>query len=90
MVTVQKIRNPKIQNILGGRFGFFSCSGEGKGVRGARKGVGGVSFLLKIPGGGFSQERGAGGAEGRGGVCGEFGGGGAKYFFFEAEIPTKH
>ena len=58
---------------------IFFCSGEG---------VGGVRFLLKIPGG-VSQERGGGGGRGAG-VCGEFGGGGAKYFFGGAEMPTKH
>ena len=61
---------------------YFFCSGEGKGVRGHRNGVGGIGFLLKMPGAGVSQERG-GGPKGREGVCGEFGGGGgAKYFFF--------
>ena len=56
--------------ILGARFGIvFFCSGEGKGVRGARKGVGGVGFLLNVPAGGFSQESsgGGGGGEGPGG-----------------------
>ena len=58
---------------LGGRFGYFYffCSGRGKGQSEAG---GGISFLLKIPGGGG----GAGGPRGREGVCGklEFGGGG--------------
>ena len=44
---------------------YFSCSGEGKGVRGARKGVrGGRIFIEKFQQGGVCQERGVGGAEG--------------------------
>ena len=76
---------------LGGRFGFFVffSAGEGKGVRGSRKGVGGVRFLLKIPGEGVSQERGGGGAEGSGGCLRGIWGGGGKYIFFGAEMPTK-
>ena len=53
-------------------FNFF-CSGERKGESGA-PGTGGADFLLKIRGGGLR-----GGEEG---VCGEFGGRGAKFFFF--------
>ena len=73
--------------ILGGRFGyflFFFGWGQGKGDRHARGG-GGDDSLLKIPGGGgFSRAGEGGGCEG----LGEFGGG-AKYFFFGAEIPTE-
>ena len=55
---------------------YFFCSGEGKRARGARKGVGGVGFLLRIPGGGgLPGERRRGGPKGREGVHGEFGGG---------------
>ena len=62
-------------------FNFF-CSGEGKGVRGPRKGVGGVGFLLKMPGGGgVSQQRGGGGAEGPGGCLRGIWGGGVNIFF---------
>ena len=74
---------------LGGRFGYvyFFCSGEGKRARDARKGVGGVGFLVKIPGGGFSQQRGGGGADGPGGCL--RGIGGEYIFLFGAETPTK-
>ena len=78
---------------LGGRFGyflFFSARGGGKGNPRRREG-GGVRFLLKIPGGGGGLEEGEG-PRGREGVCGELGnlgGGGAKYFFFGAEMSTK-
>ena len=75
---------------LGGRFGyflFFSARGRGRGS--ARRREGGGDFLLKIPGGEVSRAGGSRGARGREGVCGEFGGRGAKYFFFGAEIPTK-
>ena len=73
--------------ILGGRFGYFYffCSGEGKGEPEAPGGGG--DFLWKIPGAGVSRVGGGGGARGREGVCGEFGGGGgAKYFFFGATV----
>ena len=57
-------------------FYFFSPSGEGKGVPEAPgRGGGGAIFLWKIPGGGSPGGWG-GGARGREGVCGEFGGGG--------------
>ena len=66
----------------------FSLLGEGEGgVRGASRG--GEPFFIENPrrGGGFP-----GGAEGPGGCLwriGEFGGGGAKFFFFGAETSTK-
>ena len=65
---------------LGGRFGFFFCSGEGKGESEA-PGRGGVGFFLRIPGG-WDLPRGGGGVcEGPGGLQG-FRGRGAKYLFF--------
>ena len=74
---------------LGGHFGyffFFFGSGEGKGEYGTT-GRGVSVFLLKIPGGGgVLQER--GGGQGAGRSAGNLGGG-AKYFFFGAEMPTK-
>ena len=54
---------------LGGRFGyffFFSSRGGGRGARGVLGG-GGIGFLLKIPGGGFSKKE---GPRGREGICG--------------------
>ena len=45
---------------------------------------------MKIPGGGGgSPTRGAGGGEGPGGCLRGIFGGGAKFFFFGAEMPTK-
>ena len=73
---------------LGSDIFYFFYSGEGKGVRGARKGVGGVFLLLKIQEGGFSQKRGGGGGRGAGRVsAGNLGGGGAKYFFSGPQCP---
>ena len=81
---------PNGESLLGGRFGFFLCfllgGGEG-GVRGARRWRG-FGFLLKIPGGGFSPERG-GGPEGLGCLRGFGGGGGLLFFFFGGKMPTK-
>ena len=68
---------------------YFFCSGERKGEFEAPGGGRGDDFLLKIPGRGVSRAGRGGGARGWEGVCGEFGWGGAKYFFFGAEIPTK-
>ena len=70
---------------------IFSCSGKGKGkgkggVPWRQEGAG-VSFLLKIlGGGGCSHER---GGEGPGGCLRENwgGGGGAKYFFSGPKCP---
>ena len=62
-------------------FYFFSARGGGRGSP-RPPGGGGVDFLLKIPEGGGSP--GGEGAEGPGGCLrriGDFGGGGAKYFF---------
>ena len=53
-----------------GYFLFFLLGG-GEGVRGARKGVRGVGFLLKITGGGARREGEGGGPRGWEGVCGE-------------------
>ena len=51
---------------------------------------GGTAFYGKSPtGGGPPRQVGGGGSSGREGVRGEFGGEGAKYFFFGAEIPAK-
>ena len=67
-----------------GRFGsylLFSARWRGRGSRGDRGG--GVSVLIENSrrgGGGFSQKEGRGWPGGREGVCGELGGGGAKYF----------
>ena len=67
---------------------YFFCSGKGESEAPGR-GRGSV-FLLKIPGerGGGPPRRGGGGLPGEGGgprglegVCTEFGGGGARYFF---------
>ena len=76
---------------LGGRFGFFFCSGEGKGesratgrvgrsVRGDRDG-GEVGSQLKTPGGGGSPRRARGPGECLLGFLG-----GLKTFF---RVPTK-
>ena len=65
---------------------YFFCLGEGKGARGARKGFGGVSILLKIPGGGGSPRREEGGGRGTWRVsAGSLGG--AKYFFSGLKCP---
>ena len=76
---------------LGGRFGyllFFLLGGWEGGVRGARWG-GGVSVVIENPRhGGVCQERGRE-TEGPGGCLQGIWGGGAKSFFFGAEIPTK-
>ena len=55
---------------------YFFCSGEGKGVRGTRKGVGGPVFCWKSQEGGLPGERRRGGVEGPGGCLRGFGGGG--------------
>ena len=62
-------------------FYFFSARGRGRGSPGRRGG-----FLLKIPWKGGSPKGGGGLREG---VCWELGGGGAKYFFWGAEMSTK-
>ena len=51
---------------------------------------GGGGFLLKIPRG-VSRAGGGGGgvSSGREGVCGDFGGGGAKYFFSGPKFPPR-
>ena len=65
-----------LDNNLGGRSGYFEFlllgRGEG-GPRHPRKGVGGASFLLKVPGGGSPRREEEGrGSRGREGVCGDF------------------
>ena len=74
---------------LGGRFGYFSffLLRGGEGARSVSKGVGGVGFLLKMPGGGVLAGERRRGGRGVGRVsAGNWGGG---YFFFGAEMPTK-
>ena len=69
-------------------FLFFFCSGRGRGESEA-PGGGGVDFSLKIPGGGSPGGR---GAEGPGGCLrriGDFGEGGATYFFFGVEVSCR-
>ena len=57
-------------------FFIFSARGRGRGSEAPERGWEGSGFLLKIPGGGFSQPREEEGEpRGREGVCGEFGGG---------------
>ena len=78
--------------ILDGRLGYFLSFllGEGKGKSEAPGGGRGVGLFIEKPRRGGVSEGGGGGPRGREGVCGEFGeGGGAKFFFFGAEIPTK-
>ena len=63
-------------------FYFFCSGGGGKGSSRRRDMGKGVDFLLKIPGGVSRKGR----AEGPGGCLrriGEFGGGGANFFFLE-------
>ena len=90
MGEIARSKSRIASDLLGGRFGYFYffCSGEGKGVRGPRKGVGGVGYLLKMPGGRSPRREEEGGPKGREGVCGELGGGGgAKYFFSGPKCP---
>ena len=72
-------------------FFIFSARGNGKGSPRRWEGGRGDDFLLKIPGGGgLPAGWGRGGARDWEGVCREFGGRGAKYFFRgRAEIPAK-
>ena len=75
---------------LGGRFGyflFFFCSGEGSGNPWRQEGAG-VSFLLRVPGGGGFPTR--GGGEGPGGCLRGTLGGGAKYFFSGPKCPPRN
>ena len=61
-------------------------------ARGVSRGAGGVGgrFFIENPRrGGGSPGRVGAIWRGAGRVCGKFGGGGAKYSFFGAEIPTK-
>ena len=72
---------------LGGRFGYisiFSARGRGRGPEAPEKGVAGVVFFLRIPGGGvLSRTREEeGGGEGSGGCLRECGGGGGANIFF--------
>ena len=60
-------------------FYFFFARGRGR-VTPVRQ-RGGGSVFIENPRGGGSPKRGGGAGRGWEGVCGEFGGGGAKYFF---------
>ena len=72
---------------LGGRFEYFLFFLLGGVQNAGREEADG--FLSKIPRGGGVSWAGGGGSSGREGVCGGFFWGGAKCFFFGAEIPTK-
>ena len=71
-------------------FSIFFCSGRRKGESEAPGGGGGSRFLIENPRRGGLQE-GRGGGAGRVSAANfwELGGGGAKYFFFGAEMSTK-
>ena len=67
---------------------FFSARGSGKGS--PRSWEGGGRFFIENPRRVGVSRAGGGGGRGAGRVfAGNLGGGGAKYFFFGAEIPTK-
>ena len=69
-------------------FYFFLLGGGERGVRGAGRGWG--RFLIENPRKGVSRAGGGGGASGREGVCGEWGGGGvAKNFFSGPKFPPR-
>ena len=71
-------------------FIFFPVPGRGKGRRRPRRWPGGGGGLNENRGkeGGLCEEAAREREGRRGNVCGE-GGGGAKYVFFGAEMPTK-
>ena len=78
--------------LLGGRFGYFSffLVWGGAGESEAPGGGGGGGLFIENHGGGGGVLPGGGrGPRGQEGMLGIFGGGGAKYFFYRAEIPTK-
>ena len=67
---------------------FYSfCSGEGKGKSGGKEGGRARFFIENLTRGGGGSPKKGGGARGREGVCGEFGGGVNN--FFGAEMSTK-
>ena len=77
---MNRARFPKEKH---GYFYIFFLLGGGEGeVRGDREGGGRV--FIETPRRGVSREGGRGGREG---VCGEFGGGGAKFFFSGPKCP---
>ena len=68
---------------------YFSAQGKGRGSP-RRQERGGRFFVESLKGGGGVPGEGPRGPRGRKGVCWEFRGRGAKYFFGGAEIPTKN
>ena len=83
--------NQEFDSKLGGRFEYFSffCSGEGRGSPRCQEGAVVGFFIEKSPGGGVLPREG-GVCQGAGGCLqGIWGGGGAKYFLFGAEMPAK-
>ena len=73
-------------------FVFSSAPGRGRGSPG-RQGGGGVGFLLKLPGGRGCLPGGGGRGLGAGrvsaGNLGDWGGGGARYFFSGPKCPPR-
>ena len=78
--------------VLSQTFRIFFLGGSGArewgGTRGAGPGARG-SILIENRGGGVFRGRRRGEGEAVGGLSVGRGGGGAKFFFFRAEIPTK-
>ena len=79
--------------LLGGRFGYFSffcCSGEGKGVQGAKKGAGGRFYIENPRRGGSPRREGEWGGAGRvsAGIIFFGGGGGGFNIFFLGSLIT--
>ena len=74
-------------------FLIFFCSGRGKWESEAAGGGGGVRFFIEIPrrgGGRFPQEgKGRGAGKVSAANWGTWGGGGSKYCFFGAEMPSR-
>ena len=67
---------------------YFFCSGEGKGESEAPGRGGGSVFFMDNPRRGALPNGGGGRGAGRV-FAGNLGGGGAKYFFLRAVIPTR-
>ena len=70
-------------------FFFVFCSGEGKGESEGPGGGGGGQFFMESPRRGGSPRLVGVGGRGAGRVFEGIWGGGPKYLFFGAEIPTK-